>query len=129
MYLKCKQKLCGFPEDINSNRGKILIHKFHKKLLKEIHKKLKSKSVPNTAWEKQKYYYFTENAIYTTDCFLKTLCPFSWIGVWKYIEYKAFSSGNKFKMKVYFKNKLDVTSTVKLEKDNMIEVCHRNPAS
>ena len=49
MYLKCKQKLCGFPEDINSDRGKILIHKFHKKLLKEIHKKLKSKSVPNTA--------------------------------------------------------------------------------
>ena len=28
--LKCKQKLCGFPEDKNSNRKKVLICKFNK---------------------------------------------------------------------------------------------------
>ena len=32
--LKCKQKLCGFPEEKNFNRKKVLIHKFHKNCLK-----------------------------------------------------------------------------------------------
>ena len=31
--LECKQKLCGFPEDKNSNRRKVLIHEFHKNCL------------------------------------------------------------------------------------------------
>ena len=32
--LKCKQKLCGFPEDKNSNRRKVLICEFDKNCLK-----------------------------------------------------------------------------------------------
>ena len=32
--LECKQKLCGFPEDKNSNRRKVLICEFHKNCLK-----------------------------------------------------------------------------------------------
>ena len=32
--LKCKQKLCGFPEDKNCNRRKVLICKFYKNCLK-----------------------------------------------------------------------------------------------
>ena len=34
--LKCKQILCGFPEDKSSNRRKVLIIEFHEKLLKDI---------------------------------------------------------------------------------------------
>ena len=37
--LKCRHELCGFPEDKNSKRRKILIRKFHKKLLKVIREK------------------------------------------------------------------------------------------
>ena len=40
--LKCKQKLCGFPEDKTCNRRKVLIWLFHKKLLKVIREKAKS---------------------------------------------------------------------------------------
>ena len=32
--LECKQNVCGFPEDKNSNRRKVLIHEFHKNCLK-----------------------------------------------------------------------------------------------
>ena len=39
--LKCKQKLHGFTGDKNSNRRDVFICKFHRKLLKVIHKKTK----------------------------------------------------------------------------------------
>ena len=39
--LKRKLKLHVFPKDKNSNRRKVLIHKFHKEFLKMIHKKAK----------------------------------------------------------------------------------------
>ena len=39
--LKCKQKLCGFAEDKSSNRRKVLICGFHKKLPKVIIEKTK----------------------------------------------------------------------------------------
>ena len=39
--LKCEQELSGFLEDKNSNRKKVLICRFHKKLLKVINKKAK----------------------------------------------------------------------------------------
>ena len=40
--LKCKQKLCCFPEDKNSNRRKVLVHELHEKLFKVICEKAKS---------------------------------------------------------------------------------------
>ena len=36
LRFKCKQKLRGFPEDKQSNRRKVLIRNFPKKLLKMI---------------------------------------------------------------------------------------------
>ena len=41
LSLDCKQKFCGFPEDKKSNRRKVLICEFHKKLLKVICAKTK----------------------------------------------------------------------------------------
>ena len=48
MLSKCKkiaykfeQKLCGFPDDKNSNRRKLLIREFHETLLKVIYQKTK----------------------------------------------------------------------------------------
>ena len=41
--VKCKQKLCGFPENKSSNRMKVLIREFDKKLLKVIREKSKSR--------------------------------------------------------------------------------------
>ena len=38
--LTCKEKLRGFPHDKNSNRRKVLIREFHKKMLKAIHEKV-----------------------------------------------------------------------------------------
>ena len=37
--LEYRQKLRGFPEDKNYNRSKVLIRKFHKKLLKRFPKR------------------------------------------------------------------------------------------
>ena len=37
--LKYKQKLCGFPEDKNANRRKVLIREFHKKLFEKNQRK------------------------------------------------------------------------------------------
>ena len=37
--LECKKKFCGFPDDQNSIRKKVLFHKFNKKMFKVISKK------------------------------------------------------------------------------------------
>ena len=42
----CKQKHRGFPEDKNSNIGKVLICEFRKKLIKVIRQKAKANSNP-----------------------------------------------------------------------------------
>ena len=35
LSLTCKQKLCSFPEEKNSNRESVSIHKIHKKFLSD----------------------------------------------------------------------------------------------
>ena len=60
--LKCKQKLCGFPEDKYSNRSKVLIHKFYKTCLKWSLKR-KIQSANRNSWTAN------PNPVHSVTCF------------------------------------------------------------
>ena len=75
--LKCKQKLCGFPEDKCSNKGKVLIPDFHKKNCLRWFEKRQSRLENDNLWiaywdrevdfERQAVCYVTE------ECYIKAI--------------------------------------------------------